>query len=198
MNIEIISQDEIDPELLQTFYSCWESFFQDDYKNNYLGDLSYPIGYLGLQKNNILSLHEDFYYFPESNLCPSELRSISDYLFLNLKKIALNFIETRKQWHWLKSENLKFLMRVLYYHQEKDELLNYPHYDKSYFTILPKPTHEGMQYLHNAEWVNVNYQDHEILILSGEKSALYLNAVLHRVISAKTQGKRLALAFFVS
>lgn len=198
----ILNDHSINLSLLEEFYGLWINFFLSPEKKLYEGDLAIPVGYFGLKKNNIISNHEDFYYFPNSTLCPSYLRDITDYFFIQFEELAKYFIKDNLRVLPFDFSNLLFVMRIILYKSvnlKNNKILNPPHIDKSYFTLLPLASNTGLQYVVGKRWKSLEYSSHELLILFGEKLSQYIVPLEHRVVeNTNNNNYRIAAAFFVS
>lgn len=204
IGIFIFKNQLLDLSLLNQFYSLWSYFFSSNEKLLYTGDLNIPVGYFNFIKNNIVSSHEDFYYFPNSTLCPSYIREITDYFFIGLKKISIDFIKKNIKLGFINLEKLLYVMRIIFYKKSSTmkknlTILNPSHCDKNYFTILPLANNSGLQYYDNGNWKDLTYGQDELLLISGEKLSKYLPPLKHRVIDIYNQyDYRISVAFFVN
>ncbi len=192
----------LDFSLLEDFYALWLKFFLSEEKEFYKGDLTIPVGYFGLIKNNIITKHEDFYYFPNSILCPSKLRNMTDYMFTMLENFSNFLIKDQLSEHIQNSVSFFYLMRIIFYknnNENKIKILNPSHVDKSYFTLLPRASYNGLQYKHDGGWNDLNYKKNELLLIFGEKFSNYVPALEHRVInSLNDEPYRISVSFFIS
>jgi len=199
----ITQSHSIDLLYLDEFYDLWTTFFLSSQKDAFSGDLQVPVGYFGLEKNGITTQHEDFYYFPNSTLCPAYLRDITNYFFSNFQQFTTEFI-LNERFGTLSQKNKLYLLRIIFYHyshqtQYLDEL-NPGHTDKSYLTVLPPASHSGLQYSESGVWKDLSLNENEILLVFGDKLSDFASPLEHRVIH-NTQvdcAHRISMAFFVS
>jgi hypothetical protein len=199
----IAKSHSIDLSFLEEFYDLWTDFFLSNEKVAFGGDLKVPVGYFGLEKNGITTQHEDFYYFPNSTLCPSYLRNITNYFFSNFKKFTTEFIRS-ENFSTLNQENTLYLMRIIFYNYSYKtkclEELNPSHTDKSYFTILPPASSAGLQYKESSVWKDLPLNEDEVLLVFGDKLSNLIPPLEHRVINNTQMDHthRISMAFFVS
>ena len=199
----IAKSHSIDLSFLEEFYDLWTDFFLSKKKVAFAGDLKVPVGYFGLEKNGITTQHEDFYYFPNSTLCPSYLRNITNYFFSHFKKFTTEFILS-ENFSAINQQNTLYLMRIIFYNYSYKtnylEELNPSHTDKSYFTILPPASSPGLQFKESGAWKDLPVNEDEILLIFGDKLSNFIPPLEHRVINntQRDHVHRISMAFFVS
>lgn len=94
----------------------------------------------------------------------------------------------------------RLVLRIARYEGKSLDLLNAPHEDIDFITVLPKATDPGLEVMENGEWKPAAAALGQCVILSGDMLAEATNgrikAVRHRVMAKAAE--RLSMSFFMN
>lgn len=99
-------------------------------------------------------------------------------------------------------------LRVLHYppvktHSQPGEVRCHEHFDLNVLTLIPKPTHKGLQILTpRGDWIDVDVPDGAVILspstFLGYVTNNQIPATLHRVANSETEDHRYSFPFFAA
>lgn len=207
----VLRNHPIDYTLVQDVFTEWESFFNSEYKSNYLYNNATQDGLFPINVSetavgySVKDIKEFYHYYPWGQY-PKELSDKTKLLYNQMNQLASELLiwveenspeEIRKNLYEPLSNMIKnseqTLMRILHYppltgHEEENAVRASAHTDINLLTVLVAASQSGLQVKDlNNNWIEVPVDPGMLAINIGdmlqEATNGYYKSTMHRVIN---------------
>jgi isopenicillin N synthase-like dioxygenase len=207
----------VDEEILENGYTASQKFFKSPKEKKLEIHAPHLNGQRGIvfsenAQGEALVDHKEFIHIGKSdNLWPTWMDLEHPMLdFISHLEVYSNKLQSALSLFMGQDENYlqdmteggTSLLRALYYPKNPSpgQFWAAEHTDIDLFTILPMATEEGLQLLHNGNWIDIKVPPHAFIINCGDMleniSNGYFKSSVHRVIS-KPNLERFSIVYFV-
>lgn len=206
----ILSYCPIEDDFVKTIYAEWQGFFEAAHKHQYnyhpdTQDGYFPFGSETARNYQTSNLTEFFNIYPWG-IYPKEISPLTKQFYTDLVDVAsvlLNWLG----WHTppevadgfsvplcdMIDNSHRNLLKIIHYppltgQEPPGALRAAPHEDINLLTLLPMPTHKGLQVkLYSGEWMDVPLLPNSMVVNVGDMlqmcSGNYYQSTTHRVIN---------------
>ena len=206
----VLRNHPLNPNLIDSVYNEWKSFFKGKDKYNYTFDIKDQDGYFPFQSENAKGYNykdlKEFFHYYQWGRFPKNMSNNTQKIYtqlIDLGKILLNWIDMhspiqiRNNYSMPLSEMIEDsamnLMRIIHYpplrsSDHKNAIRAAEHEDINLITLLSPGSEPGLQVLNKTnQWIDIKSNPEWLVINTGdmlkECSNEYFPSTTHRVIN---------------